>query len=286
VLLNLEYAEHLQGNFVMSTKKATPAKKAAPKKAAPKKAAAAASADKAAPSAQETSLKNKSLTFQIQNFKLDARKKRRDEQSAKQLAPLDLRIKRANAEKAEIELEDTRRKSAIARAADVEHAEYMFYDGVNWDSVKAAIGDLNVLSRRHAGQPLTIVLNSPGGTVLPGLALYDHIRDLSARGHHITTKVRGMAASMGGILLQAGDTRVVGPEALVLIHEVSAGTIGKVSEMQDRVNFSKLLWDKLAKILARRSKMSAEEIQKATYKFDWWISAEEAVEKGFADQIG
>ena len=115
--------------------------------------------------------------------------------------------------------------------------------------------------------------------------IFDHIQDLRANGHHVTVKVRGMAASMGGILLQAGDMRCVGPEALVLIHAVSSGAIGEVNQMEDRVAFTKLLWEKLSKILAKRSSMTAEQIREKAYKFDWWLEAEEAVKLGFADAI-
>ncbi len=56
--------------------------------------------------------------------------------------------------------------------------------------------------------------------------------------------------------------------------------------MQDRVDFSKLLWKKCATVLAGRSTMTVEEIQSKAFKFDWWLEANEAVELGFADEIG
>jgi ATP-dependent Clp endopeptidase proteolytic subunit ClpP len=234
---------------------------------------------------REAKLKLKQLENSVATGTLDLKKRRRDERNAAENSKLDLRTKRAAAEKAEVETKNAKRLAALAEADDMMNGCYTFYQGVMDDSVRPALQDLNKLSRLNPGKPLTITLNSPGGSVLAGLALYDHIRELSARGHHVTVKVRGMAASMGGILLQAGDKRVVGPEALVLIHEVAAGTQGKVSEMQDRVNFSRKLWDKLAVILAKRSKMSAEEIQEKAHKFDWWLDAEEALALGFADEI-
>jgi ATP-dependent Clp endopeptidase proteolytic subunit ClpP len=186
-----------------------------------------------------------------------------------------------------------RREAAIAAgqhrqtgAGDGDNREFFFCDGVNWETVRAAIVELNKLSRRFPKEGLTVTVNSPGGSVIAGLALYDHIRELSARGHHMTVKVRGMAASMGGILLQSGDTRVIGEEATVLIHEVSSGTMGKVSDMEDDLNRSKHLWDKLVKILAKKSRLTEDEIKKKSYKFDWWLDAEETVKLGFADKIG
>ncbi|HEY9793850.1 MAG TPA: ATP-dependent Clp protease proteolytic subunit [Candidatus Obscuribacterales bacterium] len=255
----------------------------------------------------EAALKLEQLEIAVEQAKLDLRKKRREDRRSATAAALDLKQKKLAVEKAEVDLASARRKDAQdvmaaqkseldlasarrkdaqEKAADVEHGEYTFCEGVNWDTVKAAIADLNKLSRRKEGKPLNITINSPGGSVIAGLALYDHIRDLSNRGHHMTVKVRGMAASMGGILLQSGDTRVVGPEALVLIHEVASGTFGKVSEMTDDLNFSRKLWDKLAVILAKRSTMTDAEIKDKAHKFDWWLDADEAVRLGFADKIG
>src|SRR5690606_40252913 len=112
------------------------------------------------------------------------------------------------------------------------------------------------------GAPITIKINSPGGSVFEGLALYDRLRALSALGHHITTVSYGMAASMGGILLQAGDTRLVAPNAWFLIHEVSTITWGNTSEIEDQIEFTRRLQDQLLEILASRSKLSKAKISK------------------------
>jgi ATP-dependent Clp endopeptidase proteolytic subunit ClpP len=244
-------------------------------------AAVAASADPT----KEAALKLEQLKIQVEQARLELRAKRRNDRIAAETSRLDLRNKRNIADKTELELKAAQRAEAIANCSDFENREFMFAEGVNWDSHKEAIAELSKLSRRHPGKPLTITLNSPGGSVIAGRALYDHLRDL-AKEHHITVKCRGMAASMGGILLQAGDKRIIGPESMVLIHEVSSGTVGKVGYMEDSLEFSKMLWVKLSEILAKRSKMSAEEIRKKTHKFDWWLSAQEAVDLGFADEIG
>lgn len=239
-----------------------------------------------APSAREAALKIEQLELQVEAGRLDLQRKRRDEENGIEAAKLDLRAKRAAAAKAELDLDTAKRAASRDKATDADAREYTFFDGVDWDTCKLGLSELNKISRRFPKQPITVTLNSPGGSVLAGLALYDHIRELSARGHHMTVKVRGMAASMGGILLQAGDTRIVGEEAMVLIHEVSSGTSGSVSMMQDRIDFSKQLWEKLAKILAKRSRMTVKEIKDKCFKFDWWLDAEEAVKLGFADKIG
>ena len=130
------------------------------------------------------------------------------------------------------------------------------------------------------------MLNSPGGNVFAGLALYDAITDLKARGHKVTTVARGYAASMGGILLQAGTERVVGANAQVLIHEVSTMDSGKTSELEDNLKFQKKLQDRLLAILAERSTLTKAQIARRWKKTDWWLDADECIEYGIADRIG
>jgi ATP-dependent Clp endopeptidase proteolytic subunit ClpP len=165
------------------------------------------------------------------------------------------------------------------------HRVYTFYGAVNALNISTCMAELAIWSREAPGKPLTVIFNSPGGFVDDGMALYDYLLHLRSLGHHITTIALGRAASMGGVLLQAGDTRVIGPNAFVLIHEVAAGTSGKLSEMSDSIAFWKRQEGKLLKILAERSTMSVAQIRRKWHKTDWWLDAEEAVELGFADSI-
>ncbi len=223
---------------------------------------------------------------QAQNTRFDLAAKKAAAAHAKENIALERRAKKAAAAKAELDLANAKRAAARELADEAENATCVIYDQVNAETMKRSMLELDTISRRFAGQPITIILNSPGGSVIDGLALYDHIQGLRAKGHYVTVICRGMAASMGGILLQSGDKRIIGAQSVVLIHEVASGTAGKVNEMQDRVDFSKLLWKKCATVLAGRSKMTVEEIQAKAFKFDWWLEANEAVELGFADEIG
>lgn len=218
--------------------------------------------------------------------RLDLRAKRRADRMAISSNRIVARKQQTDLEREELIVSAARRVEANALATDLEQRTFLFYDGVEKETCKSAMKELSILSRRFPGQPLTIIINSPGGYILDGLALYDHIRALSAAGHHVTTISRGMAASMGGILLQAGDTRIVGPSSELLIHESAGGEIGKVNVREDGLVQSQKMWSKLSDILATRSSMSAEEIRERAFKFDWWLTAEEAVELGFADAIG
>lgn len=181
---------------------------------------------------------------------------------------------------------ERRRLDDLRRSTDFHHGVYNFIGVVNGLTVEQCINSLVSWVRIQPGRDITLILNSPGGSVIDGLALYDVLIDLRRNGHKVTTVARGMAASMGGILLQAGDVRVVEPNAHVLIHEVSSGAIGKISEIEDEMAFLRQLQGRLLGILGERSTLSVDEIRRRWERKDWWLGAAEAVELGFADRVG
>jgi len=207
----------------------------------------------------------------------------------------ELERRKLEVEIAKLEAEaDTARIMATARtrseantlSSDDEHHVYQFIGVVNSGSVQYCVQSLTQWARRDPGCDITIIFNSPGGSVIEGLALYDCISELKAKGHTFTTMARGYAASMGGILLQAGDKRIVGPNAHILIHEVSSGAIGKTSEIKDELAFIERLQARCVAILAEKSTLTVQQIKRRWTKTDWWLDADEAVSLGFADEIG
>jgi ATP-dependent Clp protease protease subunit len=197
----------------------------------------------------------------------------------------ELRKLEIDTERAEIELEALRRQErdagAEARAAHV----YTFYSGVDAESVAQCLAELGTWSRRDPACPITVIFNSAGGSVLDGLALFDYLRRLRTLGHHVTTLALGRAASMGAVLLQAGDTRVIGENAFLLVHEVSHLSAGRVSELEDSVEFTRRLQKRLLAILASRSTLTEREIQNRWARKEWWLDANEAVQLGLADSL-
>jgi ATP-dependent Clp endopeptidase proteolytic subunit ClpP len=208
--------------------------------------------------------------------------------AALELELLEAKIRAANAEAAKSELENVVLRDDFDEtlAMPHRHNHYSFIGAVRTDTAYNCMSTLTRWSRREPGCDITIVFNSPGGSVIDGLALYDHIIDLREKGHHVTTIARGMAASMGGVLLQAGDVRLVGKNAHVLIHEISTGMIGKFSEIEDEIEFCKQLQNRILDILAERSSLTVPQIRRRWKKTDWWLGSEETVEHGFADRIG
>lgn len=166
-----------------------------------------------------------------------------------------------------------------------ENRVYDFVNEVSRSTCEAAMG-MFARWRRESKDPIVIRFSSPGGSVIDGLALYDYIQSIRADGIRVTTCTLGMAASMACILLQAGDVRVIGENAHILIHEISAGAVGKLSDMEDETKFVRRLNDRLVGILASRSKMKRHTIKAKAKRKDWWLASDEVIKYGFADRVG
>lgn len=184
-----------------------------------------------------------------------------------------------------IEVERMKRTDRTFAADAHEHHRYTLWGVVNAVTCATAISHLDQWSREAPGCDITLVINSPGGNVIDGLALYDYLQQLRHDGHKLTTVTVGMAASMGGVLLQAGDVRVASRNSVILIHEVATGASGKMTDLEDEIEFTKRLQSKLVEILAERSTMTKRQIETRWKRRDWWLDAEDALAKGFVDEI-
>ena len=94
-----------------------------------------------------------------------------------------------------------------------------------------------------------------------------------------------MAASMAGILLQAGEHRWIGHQSWILIHRASFGAIGKTFEIEDEVGWIKRIEERIIKIFTSRSTLTKLKIKRNWDRKDWWINADEALEMGLVDEI-
>lgn len=203
-----------------------------------------------------------------------------------------------NAENARISTEATQRQEQLAKSAHHLHHEFHFIAGVHEESVEACVSQMAIWHRQDPTCPMTIKIDSPGGSVIDGMHLFDEItayslrkwdtRDIPKGTHPTTMIVRGYAASMAGILLQSADTRVVGPEAFLMIHEIATFTRGKIGEIKDEVKFLDKISQRVVDIFVRRAagKITEEKFKEGWNRQDWWLTSEEALELGFVDKIG
>jgi ATP-dependent Clp endopeptidase proteolytic subunit ClpP len=196
-----------------------------------------------------------------------------------------------------VELERVRYKRSKELASNEHHHVYNFASAVDSKTAAHCMQVLQDWQRmdaqsEHGPTPLTIVFNSPGGSVIDGLALFDFIQQVRRAGHHVTTSALGMAASMAGILLQAGDHRVMAKESWVLIHQVSASAMGSFGEMADRLSWLDKVQERILDIFANRAQASNAEkpvtrrtIARNWERTDWWIDSDEALKLGLVDEV-
>ena len=133
---------------------------------------------------------------------------------------------------------------------------------------------------RHA--PIEFYINSPGGSVTAGLALYDVMHTISAP---VNTTCVGLAASMGAVLLAGGTgERTALPHSRIMIHQVSSGFRGTSADMRIQVNETNKLEDQLIQILATKTGQTKEQIAKDCDR-DCYMSAVEAKDYGLIDAV-
>jgi ATP-dependent Clp protease, protease subunit len=222
----------------------------------------------------------------------EAEKSRLEGQATMLLAEAEAEKFRAETRKLEAETLTTelryvreQRTEAEELAGNKYHFLYNFSSGVDNATVASCITQLTTWSRQSPGCPIEIVFHSPGGAVLPGMALFDFIQHLRSQGHHITTTALGVAASMAGILLQAGDTRVMGAESWVLIHQAQFGAIGSYGQVEDTFEWIKRIQKRIVNIFAARSKLSIRQIERNWQRKDWWLSSDECLKLGVVDEV-
>ena len=153
---------------------------------------------------------------------------------------------------------------------------------INAESVYALCRQLRHLQREDPDAPVTMYINSPGGSVTDGLALYDVMKGISCPVH---TVCLGMAASMGALLFAAGSRRLILPHGKVMIHDpLLARTGGSALELMETAQDLMKTREHMGRLLAECTGRPLEEIFEKTRK-DSYFTAEEAVAFGLADEI-
>lgn len=154
---------------------------------------------------------------------------------------------------------------------------------VDADSVAEVIRGLRYLAKCDPSAPVTLFINSGGGEVQSGLALYDVMRAVACP---VRTICLGLAASMAALLFVAGDSRDMLPHSRLMIHDplLAAGPGGSALTVRERADDLMRTRDVCGRLLAEHSGMPLERVFELTAR-DTYFSAEEAVAAGLADRV-
>jgi ATP-dependent Clp protease protease subunit len=148
--------------------------------------------------------------------------------------------------------------------------------------INLIIAQMLFLDREDGHRPIEFYINSPGGSVSAGLALFDVMNTISAP---VNTTCVGLAASMGAILLSGGTgTRSALPHSRIMIHQVSSGFRGTSADIRIQVNETNKLEDQLFEILANATGKTKKQIAKDCDR-DYYMSADEAKTYGLIDSV-
>ncbi len=184
--------------------------------------------------------------------------------------------------------------NVIVRSADGERA-YDIYsrlleerivflgEQVNEHTANVVVAQLLHLANEDPDKDISLYINSPGGSVYDGLAIYDTMNFIKP---DVQTFGIGLQASMGAFLLSSGakGKRHLLPHSRVMIHQPSSGTQGKVTDQEISLRESIRIKKLLHEILAKNTGKTFKQVEKDADR-DYWMDADEAVKYGLADKV-
>ena len=154
---------------------------------------------------------------------------------------------------------------------------------VNDTSASIVVAQLLYLEAQDPDKDIQFYINSPGGSVTAGMAIYDTMQYIKC---DVATICVGMAASMGAFLLSAGTKgkRMALPNAEIMIHQPSAGTQGQITDMAIHMKRLQIIKERMNRIMAENTGRSIEEVTAACER-DNFMSSEEALAFGLVDRV-
>ena len=154
---------------------------------------------------------------------------------------------------------------------------------VNDTSASIVVAQLLYLEAQDPDKDIQMYINSPGGSVTAGMAIYDTMQYIKC---DVSTICVGLAASMGAFLLSAGakGKRIALPNAEIMIHQPSAGTQGQITDMAIHLKRLETIKARMNRILAQNTGKSVEVVTDACER-DNFMTAEEALEFGLIDRV-
>ena len=154
---------------------------------------------------------------------------------------------------------------------------------VNDATASLIVSQLLFLEAKDPDKDIQLYINSPGGSVTAGMAIYDTMQYIKC---DVSTICVGLAASMGAFLLSSGTKgkRIALPNAEIMIHQPSGGAQGQVTDIQIHANRIAEIKKKLNEIMAENTGRSIEEVTRDTER-DHFLTAEQAKEYGLIDKV-
>lgn len=155
--------------------------------------------------------------------------------------------------------------------------------GIDDNVANIVIAQLLFLQMEDPKKDISIYINSPGGSVTAGLAIYDTMQFVTC---DVTTYCMGIAASMGAVLLACGTKgkRYALPNSDIMIHQVSGGAQGQASDVERQVEFMYKLKRRLNGILAHHTGKPVEQVERDADR-DYYMTAQEAKDYGLVDEV-
>lgn len=147
-----------------------------------------------------------------------------------------------------------------------------WFGGVSAEDVGKELSD-------HDGEDIIIRINSPGGDVFEGMAIYNALQKHSGK---VTVHVDGLAASAASLIAMGGDEVMMGAGTFIMIHQASTCVCGNADEMERRAGTLRKIDSQLIGIYQEKTGIDTETLTQML-KDETWLTADEAVEKGFAD---
>lgn len=156
-------------------------------------------------------------------------------------------------------------------------------EDVNEHTASVIVAQLLHLANEDPTKDISLYINSPGGSVYDGLAIFDTMNFIKP---DVATYGIGLQASMGAFLLAAGKKgkRHLLPNARVMIHQPSSGTQGRVTDQEITLREALALKQKLAEIMAKNTGQKLDKV-KSDMERDFWMGAEEAKKYGIVDEV-
>jgi len=156
-------------------------------------------------------------------------------------------------------------------------------DAIDDDMANIVIAQLLFLASEDNSKDIKLYINSPGGSVTAGLAIYDTMQYIKP---DVSTICVGTAASMGAVLLASGakGKRFALPNAEVMIHQVMGGAEGQATDIKIRAEHILIIKEKLNRILAKHTGQTVSKVEKDSDR-DFFMSAAEAAKYGIVDKV-